>query len=209
MGSAYLPTTLELFHLLERQELVLGAFMVGAGLVFMILGLRIFNVLVAVSFGFAGFVAGRSLPVSELMQWVFGLAGAVGLAIASTFVMKVSVAILAGGWSGCLATAMSGRFGLSEQLALAGGGLALVIVISLTFVMYEQIIAFVTSLEGTLLFLGGGVVLLSHSPSLWNSLRSLLCESVVFLPFLVLAGTTTGFYLQLTDLRQKQSGAGG
>lgn len=209
MGPNDLPSMLDMFHTLERNEPVLGVFLIGAGLVFMMLGTRIFNVIVVFSFGFVGYLIGRSMPVSESMQWVCALAGAAGLATASTFAVKLSVAVLAGGWSGYLATALALRLGLADPLALAAGGVALILAVSLVFTMYKQIIAFLTSLEGSLLFLGGGIVLLSHVPSLWNELRSLLIENSLFFPFLVLAGTTTGFYLQLADQRQKQAGASG
>ncbi len=209
MGPFGLPTMIDLVSTMERQELVLGLFLLGVGLVFMLIGVRIFTVLVAVSFGVLGFGLGQMLPVSELLRWVCGFLGAVGLAVASTFVVKLSVAVLAGGWSGYVVALLAARFGLGEQTALILGGLALVAAASLTFVMYAQIIAFVTSLQGALLFLGGLVVILSHSPSFWNYLRGMLIDNPIFGPFLVLAGTVTGFYFQLAEVRRKDTGTSG
>ena len=209
MGSFGLPTILDLVRLVERQELLLGLFLAGGGLIFIILGIRIFNVLVAISFGVVGFVLGMSLPVSEWTQWVCAFLAAAGLAVASTFVMKLSVAVLAGGWSGCVVLGLATRFGAGEPVALIMGGLALAMTIALAFVMYEQIIALVTSIEGSFLFLGGLVVFFSHSPYMWHHFRPMLTDNPIFAPFLLLAGTVTGFYLQLTEIRQQKSGVSG
>ena len=165
--------------------------------------------MVAISFGVVGFVLGMSLPVSELMQWVCAFLAAVGLAVASTFVLKLSVAVLAGGLSGCVVLGLATRFGAGGPFPLIMGGLALVVTIALAFVIYEQIIVLVTSLEGSFLFLGGLVVFFSHSPSMWGYFRPMLTGNPIFAPFLLLAGTVTGFYLQLTEIRQQKSGVSG
>jgi hypothetical protein len=68
------------------------------------------------------------------------------------------------------------------------------------------VIALVTSLEGTLLFLGGLIILMNQSPVLWCHLRSLFVSNSVFAPFLVVSGTVVGYYTQLGELQKKHSG---
>jgi hypothetical protein len=173
----------------------------------MLMGGRMFRALVAISFGVVGFVIGGLLPVSDLFQIVSSFVLAVGLAIASGFMIKGAVALLAGGWSALAIIGFRAKIGVSnDKVMLLLGGVALAITISLTFIMYREIIAFVTSFEGAILLVSGTIIFCSRAPSLWRSIRELLLDTPIFAPFLLLAVTMTGFYLQLSDLRQKDSG---
>lgn len=209
MGPFGLPTLVDLVALVERRELVLGLVLLGAGLVFMLLGCRLVKVLIAVSFAGIGLLIGLNLPLASPLPLLCGLAGGVGLAVASTFIAKISLAVLGGGWAGYVVMVVLAQGGVSDNAALFAGAVLFLLIGSLAFVLFEQIVAFVTSLEGALLFTGGLVVFLSHSARAWPHIRSMLTESPLFGPFLVLAGTVTGFYLQLTDVRKKQTGASG
>jgi len=194
---------------LEGRELVLGLFLLGAGLVFMILGARIFKVLVVVSFAAVGFVLGSSLPLDKVMQVTLGVVGAVGLAVASTFFVKVAVAVLAGGWSGLVVIAVAPHLGVSEKLTLVLAALAFAAVVSLAFVLYQEIIAAVMSFEGALLFMGGLVIFLSHHPGIWGHVHATMLDTPFFTAFLLLAGTVMGFYLQMAERQKKQAGTSG
>jgi len=194
---------------LATMELLMGMFLIGAGLVFTLMGFRIFQFLVVVSFGFIGFLIGGNLQVDPVMQMIFSLLGAAGLSIFSYCMMKTAVAVLAGGWCGLAVLVAMANMGMDERTILLIAICAFAIGLSLTFIMYKEIIAFVTSLEGTLLFLAGMVILLSQQVSWWFYIRELLIDTPVFAPFLIIAGTVTGFYLQLTELRQKNTGISG
>ncbi len=173
MSLADLPTMNQMIGLLQGKDLVLGLALLGAGLIFILWGLRVFTTLIAVSFAALGFVVGMALPVSETMRWVCGGVGGVVLAVASTLITKVAVAV------------------------------------SITFVMYEQMIALVTSLEGAFLFVGGLVICLSHHQFLWQYFRSMLVDSLILGPFFIFAGTLIGFCYQVTELCQKETGQSG
>ena len=202
---------------LQGRELVLGLFLIGTGLVFMILGARIFKVLVVISFAAVGFVLGSSLPfvlgsrlpLDGVMQVTLGIVGAVGLAVASTFLVKVAVAVLAGGWSGLVMAAVAPRLGVGDQLTLVLAALAFAAVVSLTFILYHEIIAAVMSFEGTLLFLGGLVIFLSHHSVIWGHIRATMLDTPFFMGFVLLSGTVTGFYLQMAERQKKQVGTSG
>ena len=194
---------------LAGQELILGLFLVGAGLVFLLMGVQLFKAIVAISFGVVGFVAGGLLPVSELAQLGCGLAGAVALAVASVYLVKLPVALLAGGWSALAVLGLISGFQLPDEMLWVFGLVAFAVGASLTTIMFQELVAFVTSLEGALLVLSGAVVFASQNPMSWWHLRSLLIDTPIFAPFLVVAVTVTGFYLQLTQARQKQSGQSG
>ncbi len=193
---------------LVNQELVVGLFLAVAGLVFMLLGTRVYRGLTALTYGVIGFVLGAGLPLPPVLQLACGFLGALGLAILCTFVVKPCVMLLAGGWATFGALLILDRFGVSLQVTLFGAVAAFAIAISLSIIMHHETVAFVTSLQGALLCIGGLINLVSQTPSVWIHLKSLLLSNPVFGPFLIVAGTITGLCLQLSDLRHKDTGVG-
>ncbi len=191
---------------LAGQELFIGLFLCGAGLVFMIMGGRIFKSLIAVSFGVAGFVIGHLLPVSELAQIVCAFGCALALGLLSLYAVRLSLAALSGGLALLAMLGLLSQFGLDPRIELTLAGMVAVFILSLTFIMYAEVIALTTSFEGAVLFLGGLVVFLAQSQTVWGHIRGLLLENGVFLPFLILSGTVTGYYLQIAQSREEASG---
>jgi hypothetical protein len=210
MPSLHMPTWTGMIELCERQELAIGVLLMGLGVVFMIMGLRLFKALICLSFAAGGLALGLQVPVSDTLQWVCGGVAAVVLGIASSYVMKLAVAILAGGWAGFLAAALISHLDVGEFVPLSVGGAVLLAVASLTLTLYHQVISFVTSLEGSMLFLGGLIAVLARAvPGVWGELRSMLLTNAIFGPFLVVAGTVMGFYFQWAESRQQESGMSG
>lgn len=191
---------------LAGQEMVVGLFMLGTGLVFMLLGTRMFRGLVAVSYGMIGFVVGGSLPVDGPLRLACALLGAVGLAMASTFQVKGAVALLAGGWAALTLWLAASLFRLPQEAAMVAAGFGFAGAVSLTFIIYDEVLATITSLQGALLCIGGLVTFMSYSPTLWSHVKSLMLGSPIVGPFMIVAGTVTGLCLQLSDLRHKSSG---
>lgn len=191
---------------LSNQDMVLGVFLAGLGIVFMLMGVRMFKGLLAISFGVIGFVLGGSLPGTDIARLSYGLIAAISLAMLSVALTRFALCLLAGGWAGLVALTMAARVGLSDQTCLILAGAAALVAVSLTFIMFYEMVAFTTSLEGALLFSGGLMVFLAQSPTVWVHIRGMLIENLIFGPFLILAGTFTGFYLQLTEIRRKDTG---
>jgi hypothetical protein len=189
-----------------RQELLVGAFLLATGLMFIFMGVRLSRMLVALSFGIIGFVVGASVPGPSESRLACGLIAAIGLGGASLWMVRPGVAVLAGIWGGLTAMIVMSGCGLTGDVAMVVSAVVFAGCASLAFVSFHKVIAMVTSLEGTLLFIGGFIVMLNQSPAVWIHLRGLLVGNPVFAPFLVLAGTVTGFYLQLTELQKKQTG---
>ncbi len=194
---------------LAGREMMLGIFLAGAGLVFMLMGLRIFKTLIAVSFAVIGFGVGMSIPAADLVRVVLGIVGAVGLAIVGSMFLRFSVALLAGGWAVAVTLHFTEVLELRPDLVILACLFILLAVVSLSFVLYNEIIALVTSFEGALLVFSGVVVLFSQSHSLWTHIRPLFLESILFNAFLLLAVTLSGFYFQEADLRKRQTGMEG
>lgn len=204
MYSLSLPAILDQ---VARQELIVGAFLLVSGLMFIVMGVRLSRLLVALSFGVIGFVLGGSIPVDQpIARVILAGCGAISLATLSLFVVRPAVAVLAGVWAALATLTFCVQFGADPQIMMFVAVFAFAAAASMTYITYYEIIAFITSLEGTLLFIGGLMVFFSQSTVLWNHVRSLLVASPLFPPFLVLAGTFTGFYLQLSELQKKRVG---
>ncbi len=192
-----------------HQEVVVGAFLLGCGLMFMIMGVRLAPLMVALSYGVIGFVVAACTPLPDMAKVMLGLALGGGLAAGSLFVLRPAVIGLAGLWVALAVMTMLGGAGLQDQVVIACAAVGLIGGCSLGVIMKDEAIAFVTSLEGCLLLIGGLAVLANQNPTLWHHLRDLLVNNAIFAPFLVLAGTTTGFYLQLAELQKKRVGRSG
>ncbi len=81
---------------LADQGFLIGLLLAAAGLTCMFLGGRIVKALVAISFGVLGFLLGISLPVVWPLSLALGILCAVGLGLASTYLSRLGVGILAG-----------------------------------------------------------------------------------------------------------------
>lgn len=209
MPDIHIPSLEEMLSLLELREAAVGLFLIGTGLVFMLLGLRIFHVTIAVSAGVFGFALAWQIPLEGWPQFVAGGIGALVLGLASAFLIKATVATLGGLWAGLAVAGLLIRLGATDQVALLVGIAGLAVGLSLTFILYEEIIAFITSLEGSLCFLGGLIICLSHLTTAWPNLRAMLTDNALFAPFFVISGTVVGYFVQMTEHRKKQVGEAG
>jgi hypothetical protein len=192
---------------LANQQLLLGFFLLSAGLVFMIFGVRVSRPLVAVSFGVLGFVLCFFLPIAEDLKLGLAFMGAIGLGAASTCFIRAALTILAGAWAACATLLVVVALAdLPMEAVLMIGTIAFVCAASLALIMYQEVTAFVLSLEGSLLFIAGLVILANQNQILWKHIRDMLIDNPVFAPFALLAGAMTGFYWQSAELRQRDAG---
>ena len=192
---------------LTAQPVGVGLFLAGAGVVFLLLGHRIVRGLIAISFGLIGYVVGSQLPASNpALSIGVGLIAGAALAVLSVYFVKVAVAVLAGGWCALIVFHFAAQLESPDYVVAILAAFAFAVAVSLAIIIHEEIIAFVTSLEGSLLCVASLIIMFSHSAVLWAHIRSLMTSNSIFGPFLVLTGTVTGFYFQLADLRHKNSG---
>ena len=191
---------------IARQEPLVGAFLLGLGLVFLLMGLRLGRPLVALSFAVVGFVLGASVSGPDAARIGLGMVAAFGLGAASLWLMRPAVAVLAGMWAALCSTVVLGHLGVDPQVNMIVAAVLFAGAASLSFVSISEIIAMVTSLEGTILMLAGLIVLCNQSASTWHHLRGLLVNNPIFTPFLLISGTVAGLYTQLAELQKKQSG---
>ena len=195
---------------MERLDLGLGVLLIMAGLVFIVVGGRIFKVLLTLSCGTVGFVACfAALPWETLPRVLAGVTVGIGLGVASGFLVRSALTLLAGGWAGLVLGTLGSTFGVGDAAEWVLAGAAFIVAVSLVFIYYQEVIALVMSFEGTLLFLSGMIALLSRVPVLWTPIRPIFQDAPLFSAFAVLAGTVTGYYLQIAEMQKKKLGTSG
>jgi hypothetical protein len=189
-----------------RQESLVGVFLGVMGLVFIIMGIRMSRLLVALSFGVVGFVLGACLAGPTPSRVALGLVAGVTLCGVSLCTKRPAVAVLAGLWAAMVAMVFLDQLRAGTEVTLLAAAAVFIGAASLAFVSFSEMTALVTSLEGTLLFLGGLMILCNQQSSIWSHLRDLLVSNPIFAPFLLIAGTVAGFYTQMAELQKKQTG---
>ncbi len=205
-----IPSVSAAISICEQQELAVGILILGAGLVFMLWGVKLFKSLIPISLAAIGFALGLTTPVSnDLAQWGCGAVAAVILGVGGAYLNKPGVALLAGGWTGVFAASLAISFGLQQKISLGIGLVFLLGVASLAMPLYHQVIAYVTSLQGAMLTIGGLVAILHTFPGLWTGLRTIVVDNDFVAPFFIVSLTVMGFYLQLAETRQLESGMSG
>ena len=168
---------------LEYQEPVLGVLLIGMGLVFFLIGARVFKVLVVLSFACVGYRLGSLLPLESLWTVLAGIAAGAGLAVASRYFHENRRCRPGRRLVLVFITAIADSLGADSEIALAAGGLACLVAFALAFVMYFEVIAAVMSFEGTLLIVSGTVVLLSRYSEMWQRLRAMLTDTAAVAGF--------------------------
>jgi hypothetical protein len=191
---------------MASQELLLGLFLAGAGLAFMLLGLRLSKILVGLSFGVIGMVLGGTMLTPPVLRLIGGLLMAIGLGIVAVWAYRPSVAILAGTWGALLTFCFVAPTHMDIYLIWGFVAIGFFVCASLAFALFNEIIAIITSFQGTILFIAGLIIFLAQSPVLWNHVRGMFVEYPIFGGFLLLAGTVSGFCFQMSEMQKKQVG---
>ena len=206
MPSVSLPTMQDMSKVFDGQGAMLSLVLLSAGVIFMLMGLRLYGALIMASFGCIGFRLGMLVPVEGWLNWVCAGIAAVALAAVSAYLMRFAVAVLAGGWAG-VATAALVQPMVNEQVSVIAGIAVLIAVVSLTFILFEQIVAFVTSFEGSLIFLCGLTLLMSQRVGTRHIVDGTLGRNGYFAAFLILGGTVIGYYAQMAEDYRKRAGS--
>ena len=191
----------------STQDPGLGLLFIAIGLILMLLGWRFSRSLIALSLLIGGGAAGAQfLQDVPSLQMALILASATGCCALGIRFPRVGAAILTGGWAAFALSAALERIQAGTGLTAIAVAAAFFATAAISFAVFRESVAFVTSLEGSLVFLTGGFILLAGAPAWWFLIREVIERNPVFLPFLVLTGTVTGYHIQTGDMRAGQLG---
>ncbi len=188
------------------QDPGLGVLLITAGILFLMYGWRLSRFMVAFSTaimlaGVTGFFAPRGWQAVAAVLAAAVLGGAVGARW-----VRIGIALSAGGWSAALLLGAMLRGGTGTGPMTIGCIIAFVAVASMSFAAMRPCVAYVTSVQGTVLFVAGSMILCARFTSWWGVVRDAVQHNPIFLPFCILAGTVIGYYVQLAEMQEKETG---
>lgn len=212
-----MPNNIEEFiHQLTMMHPVVGALLLGVGGVYLLLGWRIFKVLVIANACVLGMGAGVWVGTELLkypnMDIIGGIAGGLLLAVAAWPLMRWAVSIM-----GALAGAAVG-FGLWRYVAQAAGQpdlirlswvgalIGLITMGLLAFLIFKAVVIIFTSLQGSGMMVSGTCALLMKHDGLRTALTTNLTNNVYLLPLLVIVPTLIGVIFQETKFGKAHAG---
>lgn len=189
-----------------QQDPGLGLLLMIGGTICLIYGWRLSRFMVAFSLAI---LAAAAVAFSVPRGW-HGIASALAAAVLGAVVgvrwTRLAVALSAGGWSAALIAGAMLRGDAGTGAIMTGSIIAFAAVASMAFAAMRPCVAYVTSVEGTLLFVGGGMIVCANLTTWWGVIRDAVHNNPIFLPFCILAGTVIGYYVQLAAMQEKETG---
>lgn len=194
-----------LSNLQNNVDVLKAVSLVIAGALSLMMGWKIFKVLITANALLVGMVVGMSLGGRlnhPNMDVIMGIAFGLLFAAVAWPMMKWSVSVLgglAGGAVGyllwryvCLA---AGQQNLA-QMGWVGGVIGLITLSLLAFIMFKVVVMSFTAFEGSFFLVSGVIALLMKAGGLQESLRTTLTENEYLLPLLVLVPAVLGGIFQ-------------
>lgn len=195
---------------LAALTVVQATVLVAVGVIFLVYGWQAFRMLIVANGACVGGIAGAYLASKYVGQdmALFGLlAGGLLLAVAFLPLIRYIVA-LAGGLAGCYAGyyAWPNMMRAVEhpemvQHPWVGAVVGLFVVGVLCFAGFRLIVMVVTSVEGAMLAVSGGLALCLHHAPFAERLRTALTDHRFLLPLVFTVPTVIGFAFQYNAFR--------
>ena len=172
---------------------------ISFGAVCLFYGLRVFKILVIISFALIGLglgiIAGEKISGEDAQLWG-GLAGMCLMGFLSLPLMKWAVSILGALAGGMLTSGIWYACEFPEQYIWAGGLVGLVAGGMMSFIIFDLSVMLFSSFVGTALIVTGVLAVLHLNPQTTENVEELFFGSNWFLPTLLLIPTAFGVILQ-------------
>lgn len=199
----------EILDWLAGLDLGVGLLLGFAGMIFLVYGWRIPRFLMAISFPFVFAGVGIMLELALPILFVLFIVGAFGGSLLAIKANRFAIALLAGVWAATLIIGGFLRIDATEGVILVAALLGFSSVTAMAVTSPGTSVAFVSSVEGSLLVIGGIVVVIATSTSWYQYVQDAFINNPIFLPFLILVGIATGYYLQIAAIQENKSGMSG
>jgi hypothetical protein len=202
-------TTREWFLKANYGEPVLGLLMTSVGVLCLLLGWRLYRIVVLINVAVLCGLIGGWIMGASLLGIIGWLVGAVaGSVLAWRFPHRSSVVL-----GGLLAAYVCGHFledaRASDQTILIVGSFILLTVIAFGLVHVRHTIIVVTAFQGALLTIWGVINMAYESRRLAEQILDLATPGSIFIPFTVMAVMGIGVFLQIADSNKQKVGLSG
>jgi hypothetical protein len=191
------------------QDIGMGIMLMMAACIFLMRGWRMPRFLIAMSFAVLAGGLAIVLELNVLMIIGVLLAGIALGVVLSMWANRVAVILLTGTWGALLIGGAFVRIDASEGVVTIVATTAFAVAIALAATAINKSVAFVTSVEGSILMVAGGLIVLADTSSWYTFIRDAVANNLIFLPFLLLVGIASGYYFQLAAIQESKSGMAG
>jgi hypothetical protein len=197
---------IEWIGLLEGLNPAWGVIFIVVGLVYVLLGWRIFKVLLILNCAGFGATLGAELGwavFGESLFWplVLGLVGGVALGAAAGSLFRLAATLCAALVGGFVGAHLAGLFSIAPDMHLVGAVAGALLTGSLVFVAFEHIVIVVLSFQGGVMAVAGMVLATSQETGFLRYFHEMATRSSLVAPFCIIALTVIGTSLQLGGLR--------
>lgn len=195
----------EYLNRLQQVHILAAVLMAIVGGVYLLLGWKIFKILVILNALIIGVLVGGhfgQMLQKPHMDVILGVAGGLLLAALSWPLMKWAVSVM-----GALAGAAVG-FGLWRYAALATGRtylidlswvgalIGLITLGLLAFIVFKAVVVLFTSIQGSGMMVSGVLALICREPTWRNSLQTTLTNNTYLLPLIIVVPALLGAIFQ-------------
>jgi len=170
--------------------------LIGAGLVYLLYGWKIFKILVMVNAALAGAWIAYWLAQRYEIGWWLSPIGGLVLAILAWPLMRYAVCLMSGLAGALLGAFVARSLMLSNTLVLASAALGLVTLGLLAFIIFRVIVVGFTSVQGSLMTVGGLVGMVAKVQNMSDAIQKGLFDRHYMLPIMVFIPALIGFVYQ-------------
>jgi len=210
--SLTIPSQQEIIQYLANMQVIYAIALLACGLVYLLRGWKIFKVLVVINALLLGVVAGNYLGglVQGKNMPLFGaVAGGLLLAVLAWPLMKYAISLM-GGLAGSVigygvwsyAAHSLSKPGLNDY-AWAGALIGLIAVGLLAFVIFRLVVMIFTSLQGSMMAMGGLLSLLMRHQEFNKPIQDTLAQNVHVAPLIIAVPALIGFAFQYAASAKK------
>ena len=173
-----------------------AALFVGAGLVYLLYGWKVFKILVVINAALLGAWAGHWLGQVRGLGWWPAPVGCVAFAALSWPFMRYAVSLM-GGLAGAVLGVLAARsLGLEGPALAAGAVIGMATLGLLAFVFLRILVSGLSAVQGAVMTVGGLVAIVSRFRDMGGHIRTALYGHGYLLPLLVVVPAIIGFAYQ-------------
>ncbi len=199
-------TRSEWIRQLSELDPAMGFILAVAGLIYVLVGWRVFRVLIIINCAALGASIGAGLGgmlgESVLVRVLLAAVGAMVLGASAVRLMKAGVVLCAGVIGGVVGVIVTGVFSPEPTVRLIGGLLGLAGAASLAFVIFDHLVIAVISFQGALMTVAGALVAIKEQGGFLRFFWQKADDSAFLVPFCVVALTVVGICVQLAGYRE-------
>ncbi len=193
------PAQGDLLTWAQNMGALTAAFLVLAGMIYLMFGVYAYRALVTVNAAVAGAWIGALLGKMAGNATAGAMVGGFAAAAMTWPTMKYAVAIMGGLFGALLGASVWRACGLEPNYAWAGGMMALIFFGMLSFLLFRGSIMMYTSLQGSVMLVFGLLGLIYKYQELAPRVNDNLLQRQFLLPLFIFVPATLGLIFQQTQ----------